>query len=85
MRVTETLVRSELWAVQTPQLFRAAALRAVYEQPQPGGATDDAALLEQGGFNVVVVPSTPANVKITTPADLPLAGALLSWETEADI
>jgi 2-C-methyl-D-erythritol 4-phosphate cytidylyltransferase len=31
------------------------------------------------------VPSTPANVKITTPADLPLAGALLSWETEADI
>ena len=83
--VQTTVDRESLWAVQTPQLFRAAALRAVYEQPQPGGATDDAALLEQGGFNVVVVPSTPANVKITTPADLPLAGALLSWETEADI
>jgi 2-C-methyl-D-erythritol 4-phosphate cytidylyltransferase len=31
------------------------------------------------------VPSTPANVKITTPADLPLASALLSWEAEADV
>ena len=34
---------------------------------------------------VGLVPSTPANVKITTPADLPLAGALLSWEVEADV
>ena len=32
-----------------------------------------------------LVPSTPANVKITTPADLPLAGALLSWEVETDV
>ena len=48
-------------------------------------ATDDAALLERAGYKVVVVPSTPANVKITTPADLPLAGALLSWEVEADV
>jgi 2-C-methyl-D-erythritol 4-phosphate cytidylyltransferase len=42
-------------------------------------------LLEQAGRRVIVVPSTPANVKITTPADLPLAGALLSWETETDL
>ena len=83
--VQATVDRESLWAVQTPQVFRAAALRAVYERPDPGGATDDAALLERGGYKVVVVPSTPANVKITTPADLPLAGALLSWETEADI
>jgi 2-C-methyl-D-erythritol 4-phosphate cytidylyltransferase len=49
------------------------------------GATDDAALLERAGRTVVVVPSTPANVKITTPQDLPLAGALLSWEVQADV
>jgi 2-C-methyl-D-erythritol 4-phosphate cytidylyltransferase len=84
-RVAQTIGREQLWAVQTPQVFRAAALRAVYEQPIAGPATDDASLLEQGGYTVAVVPSTPANVKITTPADLPLAGALLSWETEADV
>ena len=49
------------------------------------GATDDAMLLERGGYKVGLVASTPANVKITTPTDLPLAGALLSWEVEADV
>jgi 2-C-methyl-D-erythritol 4-phosphate cytidylyltransferase len=34
---------------------------------------------------VRLVPSTPANVKITTPQDIPLAGALLSWEVETDV
>lgn len=84
--VVETTVdRRRLWAVQTPQVFRAAALRDVYSRPDLSGATDDAALLERAGYAVAVVSSTPANVKITTPADLPLAGALLSWEVEADV
>ena len=83
--VVATVDRRGLWAVQTPQLFRAEALRAAYKRADIKGATDDAALLERAGFSVAVVPSTPANVKITTPADLPLAGALLSWEIEADI
>ena len=84
-RVEATVDRRGLWAVQTPQLFRAAALRGAYERAEFAGATDDATLLERSGKSVVVVPSTPANVKITTAADLPLAGALLSWETEADV
>ena len=84
-RVLRTVDRRELWAVQTPQVFRAAALRAAYARPDVSGSTDDAGVLEQAGATVVVVPSTQANVKITTPADLPLAGALLSWETEADV
>jgi 2-C-methyl-D-erythritol 4-phosphate cytidylyltransferase len=84
-RVLRTVDRRELWAVQTPQVFRAAALRAAYDSPDVSGSTDDAGVLERAGATVVVVPSTPANVKITTPADLPLAGALLSWETEADV
>ena len=49
------------------------------------GTTDDAMLLGRGGYAVRLVPSTPANVKITTPQDLPLAGALLSWEVETDV
>jgi len=83
--VLDTVDRAALWAVQTPQVFRAAALRDVYARADMGSATDDAALLEQCGYRVRLVPSTPANVKITTPADLPLAGALLSWEAEADV
>ena len=63
--VVETLDRSTLVAVQTPQAFRAAALRGV-----SGEATDDAALVEAAGGRVVVVPGDPANLKVTTPADL---------------
>ena len=83
--VQATVDRRDLWAVQTPQVFRAAALRDVYSRADLNGATDDAMLLERSGYRVGLVPSTPANVKITTPADLPLAGALLSWEVEADV
>jgi 2-C-methyl-D-erythritol 4-phosphate cytidylyltransferase len=83
--VAGTVDRGGLWAAQTPQVFRAAALRDVYARADLNGATDDAMLLERGGYPVRLVPSTPANVKITTPADLPLAGALLSWEVETDV
>ena len=84
-RVTTTVDRRHLWAAQTPQVFRAASLREAYARADSEGATDDATLLERAGFSVTVVPSTPANVKITTPADLPLAGALLAWELESDV
>jgi len=84
-RVCETVSRERLWAAQTPQVFRAAVLREVYADPGLQPASDDAVLLEQAGHRVVLVPSTPANIKITTPADLPLAGAVLSWEVEADV
>jgi 2-C-methyl-D-erythritol 4-phosphate cytidylyltransferase len=83
--VAATVDRAGLWAAQTPQVFRAAALRDVYARTDVNGATDDAMLLERGGYSVRLVPSTPANVKITTPADIPLAGALLSWEVETDV
>jgi hypothetical protein len=63
----------------------AAGPRAVHARRERDAATDDAALLEAAGFVVKIVESTPANVKITTPADLPLAAALLAWELEADI
>jgi 2-C-methyl-D-erythritol 4-phosphate cytidylyltransferase len=73
-RVLETVARDGLVAVQTPQAFRADALRAAHE----GGddATDDAALIEATGGRVVVVPGEPANLKVTTPADLAVAAAL---------
>ena len=83
--VAATVDRGGLWAVQTPQVFRAGALRDVYSRADLDGATDDATLLERGGYKVGLVPSSPANVKITKPTVLPLAGALLSWEVETDV
>jgi 2-C-methyl-D-erythritol 4-phosphate cytidylyltransferase len=66
--VRTTLDRATLVTVQTPQAFRAAVLRAAHA---PGGdATDDAALVEQAGGRVVVVPGHADNRKITVAADL---------------
>jgi 2-C-methyl-D-erythritol 4-phosphate cytidylyltransferase len=67
--------RDGLVAVQTPQAFRPAALRAAHEgDPE---ATDDASLVEAAGGKVVVVDGSPLNLKITNPFDLIVAEALL--------
>lgn len=70
--VAETLDRSELRAVQTPQAFRAAVLRQAFSAPPDAvrGATDCASLVEAAGFAVAAVAGEPQNVKITAPADL---------------
>ena len=73
-RVVETIARDGLVVVQTPQAFRADALRAAHREGDD--ATDDAALVEATGGRVVVVPGEPANLKVTTPADLVVASAL---------
>jgi 2-C-methyl-D-erythritol 4-phosphate cytidylyltransferase len=74
-RVIGTVARDGLVTVQTPQAFRAGALRAAHADG--GVATDDAALVEESGGVVVVVAGDPRNVKVTTVADLALVAALL--------
>ena len=66
--VAETLDRATLVAVQTPQAFRAAALRDAHASG--AHATDDAALVERAGGRVVVVPGHVANRKLTEPDDV---------------
>jgi 2-C-methyl-D-erythritol 4-phosphate cytidylyltransferase len=80
--VVRTLERERLWAVQTPQVFRRAALEAALDQPEEvlTAATDDAGLVEARGGVVRVVASTPRNLKVTTPTDLRLAELLLAGE-----
>ena len=70
-----TLDRSELVAVQTPQAFRAQAIKDAHA----GGAdaTDDAALIEAAGGRVVIVEGDHRNIKVTTPTDLVVAQALM--------
>lgn len=78
--VLQTLPRSELWAVQTPQAFRRGALESALAQPAEvlAQATDDASLIERAGGSVAIVPASPENLKVTTPLDLELAAALLA-------
>jgi 2-C-methyl-D-erythritol 4-phosphate cytidylyltransferase len=70
----EAVDRGRFVAVQTPQAFRAAALRSAHAAG--GDATDDASLVELAGGRVVLVDGDPANVKITTPTDLAIAELL---------
>jgi 2-C-methyl-D-erythritol 4-phosphate cytidylyltransferase len=70
--VEDTLDRSALWAVQTPQAFRTPLLREAHHEARRHGvvATDDAALVERLGHRVRVVLGSPENLKITTLSDL---------------
>lgn len=78
-RVTETVPRAGLWAAQTPQCSRRDWLEAAYAARAALGnaITDDAQLVEAAGHPVRVVPGLATNFKITTPADLALAEAIL--------
>ena len=76
--VTSTPDRSQLVAVQTPQAFRAMALRSAHENNPE--STDDSTLVESHGGRVVVVIGDPLNRKITTPEDLNWARAISRGE-----
>jgi 2-C-methyl-D-erythritol 4-phosphate cytidylyltransferase len=78
--VIETLDRSRLWAVQTPQVFRRAALEQALDVSEEvlAEATDDAWLIERAGGRVLVVEASDENLKITTPLDLQVAELLLT-------
>jgi 2-C-methyl-D-erythritol 4-phosphate cytidylyltransferase len=77
--VAKTESRDHLWAAQTPQVFRTGALRdALAADPQRlAAATDDAWLVEKAGGKVLIHPSPPENLKVTTPFDLRVAELLL--------
>ena len=77
--VLRTLDRSRLWAVQTPQVFRAEALRRALDVDDEtlATATDDASLVEATGGTVRLVEAPVGNLKVTTEADLARAAAAL--------
>jgi 2-C-methyl-D-erythritol 4-phosphate cytidylyltransferase len=83
-RVVETLDRSNLVEIQTPQIFEIGLLRRAYEQDDLSGATDDAALVERLGEPVYAVEGDPCNFKVTTPADLRLMRAVLNVKPPAE-
>ncbi|MGG0413508.1 2-C-methyl-D-erythritol 4-phosphate cytidylyltransferase [Peribacillus simplex] len=78
-KVVETVERSSLWAVQTPQAFRVSILKKAYEQAEAEAflGTDDASLLERINEQVVIIEGNYDNIKITTQEDLYFAEAIL--------
>jgi len=78
-RVVRTLDRSVLWAVQTPQVFRAEVLRRALDVDEPvlAAATDDASLVEAAGGTIALVEAPRENIKVTTELDLRVAEAML--------
>lgn len=82
--VTATPDRSDLFSVQTPQVFEASLLRAALEKALEDGAelTDDCAAVERLGIGVALTQGDYANIKITTPEDLAVGEALLAMQEE---
>jgi 2-C-methyl-D-erythritol 4-phosphate cytidylyltransferase len=80
LAIERTLDRSELWGAQTPQVFRTVALREALEVDAAArdAATDEAMLIERAGGTVLIHPSGPENLKVTTPLDLKVAELLLA-------
>lgn len=77
--VDETISREGLWEAQTPQVFKRSVILDAYAKRADLGEepTDDAQLVEAIGHPVALVESDFSNLKITIPADLNLAGAIL--------
>jgi len=77
--VGETLVRDSLRAIQTPQVFDAALLKAALQDALEKEApiTDDCSAVERLGKTVFLVEGDEENLKITTPIDLVVAEAIL--------
>ena len=79
LTISQTIDRTKLWRVQTPQAFKVALLRKAFEMvaKKKIKITDEAAAVELICDNVRLVQSSSSNIKITSPDDLVLAAALM--------
>ena len=78
MRITGTVDRKDKWLAQTPQIFRCGALMAALDPDSAAAVSDEACAFERQGRYPSIVEGDPCNIKVTTPADLLLAEAILS-------
>ena len=80
----QTPKRSLVWQIQTPQAFSYPLILKAYEhvlEEAPDGITDDAMVVEYGGYaKVKLLQGSYKNIKITTPEDMVLAEGLLRWQ-----
>lgn len=74
--------RNDFFLVQTPQCFRADLIRKAYEKTYSEKFTDDATVFESDGNELFFTEGNRENIKITTPSDMVMAEAFLSWENK---
>ena len=82
--VLKTIERSDLWLMQTPQIFSREDIHLAHQEALKRGwteATDDASLVEKVGISAKIIEGEERNIKITTPHDLQVARFLLSTES----
>jgi 2-C-methyl-D-erythritol 4-phosphate cytidylyltransferase/2-C-methyl-D-erythritol 2,4-cyclodiphosphate synthase len=80
-RVEATVPREDIGLAQTPQGFRFAKILSAHQAARGTSVTDDAAIAEQAGLNVVAVEGSRRNLKLTTPEDFLMAEAMLGGAT----
>ena len=73
-----SLNRDSIYLVQTPQTFQSVLLKKAYEQPYTANFTDDASVVEQSGVKITLIEGDHSNIKITFPADIAIAEALIN-------
>lgn len=84
--VVDTPPRSNLWAIQTPQVFSYQLIKDAYSRAESENweVTDDCSLVELLGVKVKLIPGSYSNIKITTAEDLVIAAAVLNKQSEVD-
>ncbi len=75
--ICETVDRTPLWRVETPQVFDLEKLRTAYRKLQNGSLTDDAGVMEMAGFSVAVFHNPEPNLKLTYPEEFRLLEELM--------
>jgi 2-C-methyl-D-erythritol 4-phosphate cytidylyltransferase len=78
-----SLLRDQIYLIQTPQTFKAGLLKKAYEQPYSEIFTDDASVVEQNGVEIHLTEGSYQNIKITFPEDIAIAELLLSKKPQA--
>jgi 2-C-methyl-D-erythritol 4-phosphate cytidylyltransferase len=73
-----SLLRDQIYLIQTPQTFKADLLKKAYEQPYSEHFTDDASVVEQYGVEIHLTEGSHQNIKITFPEDIAIAELLLN-------
>lgn len=76
-RIAATVPREALWRAQTPQGFHFDKILAAHREAEGKALTDDAAVAEEAGLNVALVPGSPDNMKLTQAEDFGMAETLL--------
>jgi 2-C-methyl-D-erythritol 4-phosphate cytidylyltransferase len=77
--VKKTIDRSNLWTVQTPQVFRYKILKNAYKKARrKKDFTDESSLVENAGYRVMISEGSTDNIKITSPRDITLLKKLMS-------